>query len=459
MTYVLTFVATRLRQQWRAILSVLNRKFKWQAVDRTIKPTKMYKLMYTRFTKLIIDHFLSCNKNIPRRPDSDMQSEGQRLTSYQTNKHCKRAKKAKSKKAKATEEPEDQHVSLVKSGRGKGYMRLGDQQVNVPSVFNKNVVPRKPRSLIVSNNIVEEPVAVELAKSISHEDQRRQQCSEVIDLAVQSLLDLRKGSKASRLENIKQMKKAVAGEGSNTNEAKDDDTDDFDESGMDLSEDEPKGDDDALEALTSINVAKAIDKAVYAKVLTKMKKLLPTHVLKVLANYLKPCIKNSLLEVMQNNENIYDTLYDSIILDQKALDALNAEPSFHKRSHDHQDPSTDRKGEKKKKRQKDAGQSYSKSSRKYKALMVRDQEDNLANQPQDQEDLYVQEHPNAGWFTKKSRSANATKRRTIWLDLLLKLDIDQNKNDILGPSTVAIAKKLKELIYKDELTIAYVEGA
>ncbi|GKD07026.1 hypothetical protein Tco_1186711 [Tanacetum coccineum] len=43
---------------------------------------------------------------------------------------------------------------------------------------------------------------------------------------------------------------------------------------------------------------------------------------------------------------------------------------------------------------------------------------------------YVQQCPNAGWFTKKSR-----------------------------PSTVAIAKKLKELIQKDELTIADLEGA
>ncbi|GJX34686.1 hypothetical protein Tco_0246243, partial [Tanacetum coccineum] len=68
------------------------------------------------------------------------------------------------------------------------------------------------------------------------------------------------------------------------------------------------------------------------------------------------------------------------------------------------------------------------------------------------------EHPNVGWFTKKSRSTNATKRRTTWFGPLLKLDIDQNENYILGPSTVAIAKKLKELIQKDELTIADLEA-
>nr|GFC21862.1 hypothetical protein [Tanacetum cinerariifolium] len=83
--------------------------------------------------------------------------------------------------------------------------------------------------------------------------------------------------------------------------------------------------DQKLEALTSINISEVIEKAVHAKVLAKMKKLLPTHVPKVLANYVKP-------------------------------------------------------------------------------------------------------------------------------------HIDQNENHILGPSTIAIAKKLKELIQKDELTIADLEG-
>ncbi|GJY92300.1 hypothetical protein Tco_0508082 [Tanacetum coccineum] len=59
-------------------------------------------------------------------------------------------------------------------------------------------------------------------------------------------------------------------------------------------------------------------------------------------------------------------------------------------------------------------------------------------------------------FPKKSRSTNA-KRRKTWLDLLLKSDIDQNKNHILGPSTVAIAKKIKAIIQKDELTIVDLE--
>ncbi|GJZ01761.1 hypothetical protein Tco_0519722 [Tanacetum coccineum] len=89
--------------------------------------------------------------------------------------------------------------------------------------------------------------------------------------------------------------------------------------------------------------------------------------------------------------------------------------------------------------------------------MVHDLENTPDVQPQDQEDVHVKNHPNPGWFTKKSGSANAI-RRTTWFDLLLKSYIDQNKNHILRPSTMAIAKKLKELIQKDELTLAYLKG-
>ncbi|GJV04680.1 hypothetical protein Tco_1338249 [Tanacetum coccineum] len=144
MTSVSTFDATRLRQLWRTILSD---EFEWQAVDKTTKQSKMSKLMYTRFTKLIIDHFLSCTKSIPRKLEHEMHSEGQDLPLIKLTNTIK-----------AVEKPEEQYVSPVKSGRGKGYIRLGYQEVNVPSAFKKNVVPRKTRSLIVADNIIEEPV-------------------------------------------------------------------------------------------------------------------------------------------------------------------------------------------------------------------------------------------------------------------------------------------------------------
>ncbi|GJZ59472.1 hypothetical protein Tco_0615288 [Tanacetum coccineum] len=114
-------------------------------------------------------------------------------------------------------------------------------------------------------------------------------------------------------------------------------------------------------------------------------------------------------------------------------------------------------GEKKKQR-KDVGQSFYRSSRRNKSPVVHAQDDTPAIQPLDQEDEYIWTRLNPEWYTK-SRSAGATKRRTTWFDVLLKSDIDQNKNHILRPSTLAIAKKIKALIQKDELTIADLEGA
>ncbi|GJU14944.1 hypothetical protein Tco_1142910 [Tanacetum coccineum] len=98
-------------------------------------------------------------------------------------------------------------------------------------------------------------------------------------------------------------------------------------------------------------------------------------------------------------------------------------------SYDNQDPPNNHEEENKKKRRKDVGEPSSRLSRK---------------------------HPYPKWFPKKSGLA---KRRTTWFGVLLKSDIDKNENHILGPSTIAIVKKFKELIQKDELTIADLEGA
>ncbi|GJU66411.1 hypothetical protein Tco_1252670 [Tanacetum coccineum] len=145
-------------------------------------------------------------------------------------------------------------------------------------------------------------------------------------------------------------------------------------------------------------------------------------------------LKLKLLNRIQSNKSIathpthqklYDNLYEYIILDQEALDAHDAKPSFHKRSHDNQDSPNNLKGKNKKKRRKDVGQSSTRTSRKDKASMM-------------------------------SGSTNAM-RRTTWFDLLLKSNIDKKKDHILRPFIVAIAKKLKEIIQKDELTVADLE--
>ncbi|GJX86030.1 hypothetical protein Tco_0336804 [Tanacetum coccineum] len=125
------------------------------------------------------------------------------------------------------------------------------------------------------------------------------------------------------------------------------------------------------------------------------------------------------------HQQLYDTLYESITLDQDALDTQASQSSFHKSSHDNQDPPNNREEENKKKRQKDV-------------------------------DILIQKHSKPEWFPKKSGLA---KRRTTWFDLFMKSDIDKDDNHILGPSTVVVAKKFKELIQKDELTIANLEGA
>ncbi|GKA19909.1 hypothetical protein Tco_0699824 [Tanacetum coccineum] len=59
-----------------------------------------------------------------------------------------------SEKAKIVDEPKEQHVSPVKSGRGKGFMYYGDQVANVPNKLKKDVVPRKTRSLTITEETV-----------------------------------------------------------------------------------------------------------------------------------------------------------------------------------------------------------------------------------------------------------------------------------------------------------------
>nr|GEV63767.1 hypothetical protein [Tanacetum cinerariifolium] len=173
---------------------------------------------------------------------------------------CYMAKNVESEKAKIVDKLEEKHVSPIKSRRGKGFMCYGDQVANVPNKLKKDDVPKKTRSL----TITEEAVVGQLANSI------------VEDPAVQSLLDLRKGSKASRLESLRQKKQLVAGErssvthnkyysssdttsnvtlhSSSLDELKEsaNETNDADKSDMDLSYDNLHGDDDASSSLDFI---------------------------------------------------------------------------------------------------------------------------------------------------------------------------------------------------------------
>ncbi|GJX16736.1 hypothetical protein Tco_0217568 [Tanacetum coccineum] len=157
--------------------------------------------------------------------------------------------------------------------------------------------------------------------------------------------------------------------------------------------------DQKLEALINFNVSEAFEKVVKAKVLTEIKKLLPTHIPNAIANYVKPHLNTFMLE--------------------------------------------------------DVGEPSSRSSRRNRSPVVIVQDDTPVMQPLDKADTYIQKHSNPEWFLKKSGLA---KKKTTWFDLLLKSDINKDENHILGPLTVAIAQKFKELIQKDELSIADLEG-
>ncbi|GKA15985.1 hypothetical protein Tco_0695732 [Tanacetum coccineum] len=135
-------------------------------------------------------------------------------------------------------------------------------------------------------------------------------------------------------------------------------------------------------------------------------------------------------ETHNTHQQLYDTLYKSTTLDQDALDAQAAQSSFHKRSHDNQDAPNNREGENKKKRRNNVGEPSSRSSRRNRSSVVIVQDDTPTMQPLDQADILIQKHSKPKRFPKKS-----------------------------GPSTIAIAKKFKELIQKDELTIVDLEGA
>ncbi|GKD29803.1 hypothetical protein Tco_1240581 [Tanacetum coccineum] len=485
----------------------------------------MSKLLYTCFTKLIIDYILSHNKSIPRRLDF-------KLHSSQDDHPITKLLSTTNGDYKFRMEVLDAMISdAIKKKVGYTYYMAKKVEIaNVPNKVKKDVVLRKTRSLTIAEEGVVGPT--------------------VEDPVVQSLLDLRKGSKASRLESLRQKKQPVAGEGSSTTHNKyysssdtvsdatlyssssdtpkksANETDDADKSNMDLSNDNPYGDYDAarygvfihnkstatpnsiylsltvisssldfiqtlldetpeneltdfmshpvytnahatsvvhnpegnpeltsyisgaskvplgthvdvlatktlmqemfpnknahhipslpakkipyhtttpqpnslqakakkmmqkakknmrkfnfkkavaqkfkeydqkLEALTNFNVSKAFEKAVQAKVLTEIKNLLPTHISNAIANYVKPRLNTSVLEVMKNNQinlvtqsststddlsemdiklkllnrihlnksndthtthqQLYDTLYESITLDQDALDAQAA---------------------------------------------------------------------------------------------------------------------------------------
>nr|GEX32917.1 hypothetical protein [Tanacetum cinerariifolium] len=303
------------------------------------------------------------------------------------------AKKLESEKAKIVDESKEQHVSLVKSRKGKEFMCYGDQVLNAPNKLKKDDVLRKTRSLTIAEEIVV------VADTYAEWGQKLKDTD----------------SDATLYSSSSDKTKKSANE-----------TGDADESEMDLSNDNPNRDNDVARPCLNtyvLEVMKNNQINPFTHLSTSTDDL-PEMDLKL--NLLNRIHSNKLNETHTTHQQLYDTLYESITHNQQELDAQDAESSFHKRSHDNQDPPNNREGENKKK-------GY-------------------------REDEYIRTRQNPKWYTK-SGSVGATKRKTAWFDLLLKSDIDQNENHSLRPSTVVIAKKLKAIIQKDELTIADLEGA
>ncbi|GJW71071.1 hypothetical protein Tco_0127988 [Tanacetum coccineum] len=222
--------------------SLIWDEFGWKIVDRSTKQTKMSKLSNSEMHSEVDDLHITKLSNTVKVKFKFRMEISDTMVDDAFNKtggyKYYMAKKVESEKPNAAEEPEERNVPHVRSGRGKGYMRSSENEANVPKLFKINIVPRKTRYLTV----VEETIAAELAKSVSIKEPRTQQHRRsqltidsqidedvanmyaewgqklkgpvVDDPTVQSLLDLRKGSKASRLESLKQNKQPVAEEGS-----------------------------------------------------------------------------------------------------------------------------------------------------------------------------------------------------------------------------------------------------
>ncbi|GJW42246.1 hypothetical protein Tco_0071045 [Tanacetum coccineum] len=144
--------------------------------DNILKITKNNQYMHSEehdsfLSKLIntIDGEFNFGMEIPDIMINDAIKKSAGYEVYQST-------KKKSEEDNAQEELEEQNVSTVSRGWGKGYMCLGTQEVNVSNKPKRDVVPRRKRTITYANNLLEtEDEVVLLAKSVSTEEQRHQQ--------------------------------------------------------------------------------------------------------------------------------------------------------------------------------------------------------------------------------------------------------------------------------------------
>ncbi|GJS74250.1 hypothetical protein Tco_0707091 [Tanacetum coccineum] len=331
------------------------------------------------------------------------------------------AKKVESEKAKIVDKPEKQHVSPIKSGRGKGFMCYGDQVENIPNKLKKDVVPRKTRSLTIDkeavvgddndaryrvfmyNKSTATPNSTYLSPTVT---------SSSLDF-IQTLLDETPANKLTYF-----MSHPVYTDAQTTSVVHN-----------------PVGNPKLTSYIAGASEVPLAKKIPYPTTYPQPSSL-QAKAKKLMQKAKKNMRKFRFKKVVAQKFKEYDQKLE-------ALTNFNVSEAFKKPS------------KKKKKHRKDVGEPSPRSSRRNRSPVVILQDDTPAMKPLDQADTLIKKHSNPKWFPKKS---GLTKRSMTWFDLFLKSDINKDENHILRPSTVAIAKKFKELIQKDKLTIADFEG-
>nr|GEW79734.1 hypothetical protein [Tanacetum cinerariifolium] len=408
-------------------------------------------------------------------PDAMISEESKKKAGYEYY----MAKKVKSEKAKIIDEQEEQHVSLIKSGRGKGFMCYDDQVVNVPNKLKKDVMPRKTISLTIDEEAV---------------------------------VDLWKRSKATRLKSLRKKKQLVAGEesisaykkyystsdivsdatlyssSSDKLERSANETDDADEFDMDLSNDNPHGDDDDARYGVFMH-----NKSIVTPNSTYLSLTITSSSLDFIQTLLDETPTNELMDfmshpmytdaqttsVMHNLEgNIELTSYISgasevplgthldviatktfmqemfpdkyayRILSLPAKKSLSYNNSTTKLTIS-QSKEADAKG----KKEYEAVQLQEGSRTKIQRIKSEARSSYKFQHALDaqaaQSSFHKRSHDNQN--TPNNREGENKKKHQK------DVDIDKDENHILGPSTVAIAKKFKELIQKDSTRLEWLK--
>ncbi|GJZ39217.1 hypothetical protein Tco_0585780, partial [Tanacetum coccineum] len=206
LTVVSQFIATRLHQPWREILSVLNQCLtgKDTSFDRARVPNdkanEANKVTLSSLHKAHHRPYVVHKQNLARRSDAFMHSEeqdsllsklinsidgvlkfGKDLLDSMINDTIKqsvgyrvyKSKKEQSEKDIDQVNLEEKNVSTIGRGRGKRYMcsSSSNLEVNVSSKPKNDVVPRRKRTITFADNIFEnEKEAILLSKLVNTDE-------------------------------------------------------------------------------------------------------------------------------------------------------------------------------------------------------------------------------------------------------------------------------------------------